>query len=488
MAGILALSLVNYLLRFARWQHYLTILGHPVPWLPSGRIYFAGFALTTTPGKMGELLRGVMLKPFGVPLTESTAAFFSERTADLLTILVLTSSVFWLYPNGAPLVAGVMAFALAVIVAVQFPGWIHALDAWAARRRGALGEGAGAPVRHRAAASAAASAGPRCRGRWSSASSPGAPRPSPSTGCSIALGHPLPLPMSVFIYAFAMLVGSVAFLPGGLGGNEATMVALLIMNGLPQPVAVSATLICRLATLWFAVALGARGHAAEPVMRRASWGNLAYEPPSRQRRLFDRAAPLPASERRCWPGATAAATATSASTPAANCCRRAASTATSPSTTTTGMLRAEAGVLLDDIIRSFLPRGWFLPVTPGTRFVTLGGALANDVHGKNHHVAGTFGSHVRALRAAALRRRAARLQPDENAELFAATIGGLGLTGLVTWVELQCAACRARPSRVENRRFHGLDEFFALNAEFESEPRTCRRLDRLPRARRRAAS
>ena len=256
MAGILALSLANYLLRFARWQHYLTILGHPVPWGPSGRIYFAGFALTTTPGKMGELLRGVMLKPFGVPLTESTAAFFSERTADLLTILVLTSSVFWLYPMGAPLVAGVMAFALAVIVAVQFPGWIHALDDWAARREArwakALAHLCDIVLGFR-----------RCF-RWTTLSwalvvgivAWGAEAVA-FHWLLVALGHPLPLPMSVFIYAFAMLVGSVAFLPGGLGGNEATMVALLIMNGLPQPVAVSATLICRLATLWFAVALGA---------------------------------------------------------------------------------------------------------------------------------------------------------------------------------------------------------------------------------------
>jgi uncharacterized protein (TIRG00374 family) len=256
MAGILALSLVNYLLRFARWQHYLTLLGHPVPWGPSARIYFAGFALTTTPGKMGELLRGVLLKPLGVPLIESTAAFFAERTADLLTILLLTSMVFWLYPMGAPLVAGVMAFAVAVIVAVQFPGWIHAIDDWAAQK----------PARWAKALAHLCDIvlGFRRCFRWTTMSwalvlgivAWGAEAVA-FHWLLVALGHPLPLPMAVFIYAFAMLVGSVAFLPGGLGGNEATMVALLIMNGLPGPVAVSATLICRLATLWFAVALGA---------------------------------------------------------------------------------------------------------------------------------------------------------------------------------------------------------------------------------------
>jgi len=255
-AGILALSLLNYLLRFARWQHYLTLLGHPVPWLASCRIYFAGFALTTTPGKMGELLRGVLLKPHGVPLIESTAAFLSERTADLLTILILTSSVFWLYPNGIPLVAGIMAFAVAVVIAVQFPGWIHAIDQWAARREARWAKGL--------AHLCDIVLGFRRCFRWTTLTwalllgivAWGAEAVA-FHWLLVALGHLLPLPMAVFIYTFAMLVGSVAFLPGGLGGNEAVMVALLIGNGLPQVEAVSATLLCRLATLWFAVALGA---------------------------------------------------------------------------------------------------------------------------------------------------------------------------------------------------------------------------------------
>ncbi|MDP2795446.1 MAG: lysylphosphatidylglycerol synthase transmembrane domain-containing protein [Sulfurisoma sp.] len=255
VVGMLALSLVNYLLRFARWQHYLTLLGHRVPWGPSARIYFAGFALTTTPGKMGELLRGVMLKPFGVPLVESTAAFFSERAADLLAILLLCAAVFWLYPNGAPLVAGALSFVAAVIVAVQFPGWIHAIDHWAQRRGGrwvALARLCELVL------------GFRTCFRWTTLSwalvlgvvAWGAEAVA-FHWLLVALGHPLPLALSVFIYAFAMLVGGLSFLPGGLGGSEAVMVALLIANGLPQPVAVSATILCRLATLWFAVALGA---------------------------------------------------------------------------------------------------------------------------------------------------------------------------------------------------------------------------------------
>lgn len=133
-----------------------------------------------------------------------------------------------------------------------------------------------------------------------------------------------------------------------------------------------------------------------------------------------------------------------------------------------GVLRCEAGVLLSDILDVFVPRGWFLPVTPGTRFVTVGGAIANDVHGKNHHGAGTFGCHVRRfelLRSDGSRRVCS---PGENADWFAATIGGLGLTGLITWVEMDLKRIASVGMAIENYRFSGLDEFFSLNATAEA--------------------
>ena len=133
-----------------------------------------------------------------------------------------------------------------------------------------------------------------------------------------------------------------------------------------------------------------------------------------------------------------------------------------------GVLCCEAGVLLSEILDVFVPRGWFLPVTPGTRFVTVGGAIANDVHSKNHHGAGTFGCHVRRFEL--LRSDGARLicSPDENPAYFAATIGGLGLTGLITWVETSLKPIPGVAIAVENTRFSGLDEFFALNADAEA--------------------
>jgi len=130
-----------------------------------------------------------------------------------------------------------------------------------------------------------------------------------------------------------------------------------------------------------------------------------------------------------------------------------------------GTLACEAGVLLDEILRLTVPRGWFMPVTPGTRFVTLGGAIANDVHGKNHHRAGTLGAHVRRLEL--LRSDGQRLicSAERETELFAATIAGLGLTGLVTWAELQLRPIAGPMLEVETIRFADLEEFLALCAE-----------------------
>lgn len=133
-----------------------------------------------------------------------------------------------------------------------------------------------------------------------------------------------------------------------------------------------------------------------------------------------------------------------------------------------GVVRCEAGVTLDQILRTFVPRGWFPPVTPGTRYVTVGGALANDVHGKNHHREGTFGCHV--PRFELLRSDGQRLvcSPHENAELYRATIGGLGLTGLVTWLELRLQRIPGPKMDMESVRFRDLAEFLALSGESDA--------------------
>lgn len=128
----------------------------------------------------------------------------------------------------------------------------------------------------------------------------------------------------------------------------------------------------------------------------------------------------------------------------------------------TGRLRAEAGVSLDRIIRFAVPRGFFLPVTPGTRFVSLGGAVANDVHGKNHHRMGTIGSHVTRL--GLLRGNGERLEigPHAHADLFAATVGGLGLTGIIEWAEITLVPITSSFLDVDTTAFATLNEFWTL--------------------------
>lgn len=130
----------------------------------------------------------------------------------------------------------------------------------------------------------------------------------------------------------------------------------------------------------------------------------------------------------------------------------------------TGLLTCEPGLMLDRLLDIVVPAGWFPPVTPGTSFVTIGGALANDVHGKNHHSAGSFGCHVRALELMRSNGQSLLCAPDINADLFAATIGGFGLTGLITQVTLQLMPIRSAAMDQEVVHFDDLDGFFALAA------------------------
>jgi FAD/FMN-containing dehydrogenase len=129
----------------------------------------------------------------------------------------------------------------------------------------------------------------------------------------------------------------------------------------------------------------------------------------------------------------------------------------------TGVLCCEAGVTLAEILDFAVPRGFFLPVTPGTKYVTVGGAIANDIHGKNHHVAGTFGCHV--LRFELVRSDGARFvcSPAENADWFSATIGGMGLTGLMTWAEIRLRPIVSRKIQYKGIKFVGIEEFVALS-------------------------
>ena len=135
----------------------------------------------------------------------------------------------------------------------------------------------------------------------------------------------------------------------------------------------------------------------------------------------------------------------------------------------TGVVRCEAGVLLSQILELALPAGWIVPAMPGTQFVTIGGAIANDVHGKNHHRAGTFGRHVICFELLRSDGRRLLCSPDENSELFRATIGGLGLTGIITWAEFKLKKVATPYLQQEVIRFRNLSEFFQLSSESDSD-------------------
>ena len=150
----------------------------------------------------------------------------------------------------------------------------------------------------------------------------------------------------------------------------------------------------------------------------------------------------------------------------------------------TGVLRAEAGCVLRDVIWTFLPRNWFVPVTPGTSYVTLGGMVASDVHGKNHHVAGCFGEHVTALKMRLADDTVVEVTPDSDPDLFWATVGGMGLTGHILEVAFKMVKIPSPWIYEESLRIRDLEEFVAtLKASADDFPFSVGWLDSLARGR-----
>ncbi|UGX86795.1 FAD-binding oxidoreductase [Phyllobacterium meliloti] len=137
--------------------------------------------------------------------------------------------------------------------------------------------------------------------------------------------------------------------------------------------------------------------------------------------------------------------------------------------TAAGVLHAEAGMLLADIIAIAAAEGYFLPVTPGTRFVTLGGVIANDVHGKNHHRRGTFGCHVERFDLLRSDGTVANCSASENTDLFNATIGGLGLTGIIQTASIRLMRVSSLDIEERVTRFKNLDTYFDLAPKADEE-------------------
>lgn len=133
-----------------------------------------------------------------------------------------------------------------------------------------------------------------------------------------------------------------------------------------------------------------------------------------------------------------------------------------------GRLVCEAGVLLRDIQQLFVPRGWILPVTPGTQLITVGGAIANDVHGKNHHALGCFGDHIHHMTLLRTNGEVIECGPQLRPEWFSATLGGIGLTGLILTAEIQLRRVSSPWLETETIPYANLSEFFKLADESEA--------------------
>jgi len=134
---------------------------------------------------------------------------------------------------------------------------------------------------------------------------------------------------------------------------------------------------------------------------------------------------------------------------------------------TTGLVTCEAGVSLEQLMVAGLPAGWFVPVSPGTRQVTVGGAIAADVHGKNHHVAGSFARHVRSLQIVTPDGETRTVTEQSDPSLFWATAGGMGLTGLIVAATIQLKRVATSRVLVDTVRTADIDETMAVLAEHD---------------------
>jgi len=253
---ILGLSLFNYSLRFIRWDYYLRELKCRVPLAENISAYLAGFAFTTTPGKVGEAVRSFYLKPLDVSYLHSLSALFVERLVDLIAMILVASLAAFAFESTRWLVGLTLIGAIALVPLLHSKGLYRILDKLRLMFRSEKLQNMGSHLLSLLQTSASLlRSGPLYYGlllgliAWA------------AEGYALfvvldRMGVEIGILLATGIYGISILTGAVSFLPGGLGSTELAMGSMLMLSGVETSTAVAAVIICRLATLWFAVLIG----------------------------------------------------------------------------------------------------------------------------------------------------------------------------------------------------------------------------------------
>jgi uncharacterized protein (TIRG00374 family) len=256
-AAVFGLSTINIALRFCRWQYYLNTMGYAVPVRNSLQYFIAGFAFTSTPAKAGEAVRSLYLKNReGVKYPDSLAALFVERLTDLLAVVLFALAAAYSIESMRWLViaAGIATLALLPLI---HSSWLrNMLERWRVNLQpGKLRNGIGYIMEMIQSSAALLQSGPLYGGMFLSIL-------AALCVCMmmhitlLLLGADVSMSLAIGIYATGILAGALSFMPGGIGSAEAVMLGLLVLVGVDAKTALAAIFVCRIAALWYAIAIG----------------------------------------------------------------------------------------------------------------------------------------------------------------------------------------------------------------------------------------
>lgn len=250
----LLLSSGNWLLRFVRWQTVLRRLGHRIPHGFSLRVYIGGWVLGFVPGKLGELIRGVFLAPFGVTLETGVMLFFYDRFSDLLALLLLASWGIWQHADLLPQLGLFWAVVVCFLLAIRWQHLWSTLSQWTSRLSAPRFES----VIQRCLALI-----PQLRqctqipmlivGSGLGVMAYGLEALALYAMVSAVPGGEVTLAQVVFIYAASKVLGAASMMPAGVGATEFVIASLLMFYGLPEASAIACALLSRLANIWYAM-------------------------------------------------------------------------------------------------------------------------------------------------------------------------------------------------------------------------------------------